>query len=134
MSSSRRKQPRWLTVEDVKAFHALALAEAGGAEGIRDRALLESAVSRPRHLWQYESPLYDLAAAYAGAIANDHPFIDGNKRAAFIAAFTFLIDNGIGPPEDQAQAAVMTIALADKSVTQAQYAGWLRENSQPRKR
>lgn len=130
---SARRRPRWLTPEDVIAFHGLALAQAGGDEGLRDRSLLESAVDRPRHLWQYESPdLYDLAAAYAYAISSNHPFVDGNKRAAFIAAFTFLVDNGVRPPEDAAQATVMSLGLADKSVKEAQYAQWLRENSRPR--
>ena len=127
---SAKRQPRWLTPEDVIGFHGLGLAQGGGADGMRDRALLESAVHRPQHLWNYESPdVHDLAAAYAYAIANNHPFVDGNKRAAFIAAFTFLIDNGIEPPEDPAQATVMMLRLADKTVKESQYAKWLRENS-----
>jgi death-on-curing protein len=126
----KKRRPRWLTVPDVLGFHGLGLAQAGGAEGVRDAGLLESAVHRPRHLWHYESPdLYDLAAAYAYAIANNHPFIEGNKRTAFLSAFTFLIHNGIDPPDDQAQAAVMTLGLADKSVSQNQYAAWLRDHS-----
>lgn len=129
---SKRKL-RWLTVEEVIAFQAMTLAEAGGQEGIRDHGLLESALGRPLHHWQYEEPdLFDLAAAYAHAIANNHPFLDGNKRAAFMAAFVFLIDNGIAPPPDPAEAAAMTIALADKSVSESQYAAWLRDRSADR--
>lgn len=92
--------------------------------------LLESALGRPLHRWQYEEPdLFELAAAYAYAIANNHPFVDGNKRAAFMAAFVLLIDNGVHPPPDPAEAAAMTIALADKTVSESQYAAWLRDNS-----
>lgn len=126
----KRREPNWLTVDEVIAFQALTLAEAGGQEGIRDRGLLESALARPLNRWQYEKPdLFDLAAAYAHAIANNHPFLDGNKRAAFMAAFVFLIDNGIKPPPDPAEAAAMTLALADKTVSETQYAAWLRDKS-----
>lgn len=125
-----KREPRWLTVDEVIAFQALSLAEAGGQAGIRDRGMLESALSRPLHRWRYEDPdLFDLAAAYAYAIANNHPCLDGNKRAAFMAAFVFLIDNGVEPPPDPAEAAAMTLALADKSVTEPQYAAWLRDRS-----
>ncbi|MFI5382386.1 MAG: type II toxin-antitoxin system death-on-curing family toxin [Tepidisphaerales bacterium] len=123
----KKREPKWLTVRDAIGFHGLGLAQAGGSEGVRAADLLESAVHRPRQLWHYESPdLYDLAAAYAFAIANNHPFVDGNKRAAFIAAFTFLVDNGVEPPADPAQATVMTAGLADKTISEAQYAAWLR--------
>lgn len=82
----------FLEVEDVEAFHDRELARHGGLAGLRDRGLLESAVMAPRS--GYYGSLAELAAVYAHGLAKNHPFVDGNKRAAFVAAFTFLEVNG----------------------------------------
>src|SRR5208282_4124153 len=89
-------KPAWLTRDEVIALHDEALAEFGGRAGIRDAGLLESALARPRNLAAYgdDPSVFDLAAAYSVGIARNHPFVDGNKRMAFLAAAVFLDLNG----------------------------------------
>ena len=90
------KKASWLKKEAVLAFHDQLLAEHGGSGGIRDEALLESALARPANLLAYGKPsLFDLAAAYACGIIKDHPFVDGKKRTGFMAAYVFLGINKI---------------------------------------
>lgn len=109
------------------AMHEELLAEHGGATGLRDDGLLQSALQRPRNQWQHENPdLFDLAAAYAHGIACNHPFVDGNKRTAFLSAYTFLVRNGQNVEANEANVVQMTLGLADKSITQAEFAAWLR--------
>ena len=125
-----KRQPKWLLPLAVLAAHEQALAEFGGAAGVRDPSLLESALARPRHLWHYGKPdLFDLAAAYARGIASNHPFADGNKRTVFLAAFMFLDINGHELRASEAEAVVMTLGLASRRVGQDEYANWLRTNS-----
>ena len=79
------KEPVWLKIHEVIAFHAEQIREHGGLYGVRDENLLGSALSRPKHLFAYESPtLFDLAASYAYGIIKNHPFADGNKRVGRI--------------------------------------------------
>ena len=125
--------PIWIDPVALLAVHAQMLARYGGAEGVRDQSLLDSALARARHQFAYgESDLRVLAAAYAYGIVNNHPFIDGNKRTGFMAAYVFLSRNGMTLNAPEAEAAVMTLALADKSVSEAGYAQWLRDNSTSR--
>jgi death-on-curing protein len=89
--------PIWITRDLATAIHNRQLAEHGGADGVRDEGLLDSALGRPRHLFAYTDPTPDiptLAAAYAFAIAKNHAFIDGNKRTAYVVCRTFLVLNG----------------------------------------
>jgi len=121
----------WLSKDEILAVHEQVLAAHGGSAGIRDEGLLESALGRPRHLAAYgQGDLVDWAAAYAHGIANNHPFIDGNKRTAFVAAALFLECNGWRVVAPEEQVVQMFLGLADKSVSQDAVARWLRDGSQ----
>jgi death-on-curing protein len=125
-----KKAPVWLLRETVLAMHDLLIAEFGGAAGIRDEALLDSALARPRNLFAYEqSRVFDLAASLAFGLIRNHPFLDGNKRVAFTSAVTFLRLNGWRVDATEVDATVRTLALAAGDMTQADYAGWLKVNS-----
>jgi death-on-curing protein len=128
---SNPKAIDWISKEESLAVHEQVLAAHGGSAGIRDEGLLESALGRPRHLAAYgQGDLFDWAAAYAHGIANNHPFIDGNKRTAFVAAALFLECNGwcvIAPEEQVVQ---IMVGVADKSVSQEAVAQWLRDSTQ----
>ena len=122
-------EPRWLTVAMVEDMHAEQLGMFGGAEGLRDRGLLESAVARPQNKWAYEqSELPELAASYAFGLARNHPFVDGNKRAAFEAMIVFLRYNGIAFAPAAAEATVIVLDLAAGSVEEAGLTRWIRDN------
>ncbi len=126
----RAKLPVWVLREVVVALHEATLAVNGGIAGIRDEGMLDSALSRPQNLFAYESPtLFEMAAAYACGIAKNHPFLDGNKRAAFVTAIVFLECNGHEFTADEADAALRTLALAAGEMTEAAYALWLEANS-----
>ena len=122
-------EPEWLDIDIVLDVHAEQLALFGGADGVRDRGLIESALGRPQHKFAYgESDLAALAAAYAFGIAKNHPFVDGNKRTAFASMLVFLGLNGIDfdvPPQD---ATVMIMALAAGEVSEESLARWIRDN------
>jgi death on curing protein len=122
-------EPRWLTVAMVEDMHAEQLGMFGGAEGLRDRGLLESAVARPQNKWAYEqSDLPELAASYAFGLAKNHPFVDGNKRAAFEAMMVFLRFNGVAFAPKAAEATVIIFDLAAGSVDEAGLTRWIRDN------
>ena len=117
----------WVTVEVAIAAHAEQLAEHGGAEGVRDLSLLESAMARPRNLAAYGDPdAADLAAAYAYGIARNHPFVDGNKRTAAVVSETFLILNGFELAATDAELVVAFLALAAGELTEEELADWFR--------
>lgn len=119
----------WLDAADVAAYHAVQIAEHGGSAGLRDRGLLESALARPRHLAAYGKPgAFELAASYAAGIAKNHPFIDGNKRAAFVASVTFLELNGWQFAATEEASATAFLDLAAGSLTEQEMAGWLKAN------
>jgi death on curing protein len=122
-------EPRWLDTNIVLDVHAEQLALFGGADGIRDLGLLESALARPINKFgDGESDLAVLAAAYAFGIARNHPFVDGNKRAAFASIIVFLGLNGFDfdvPPE---QATAIILALAAGEVTEESLTRWIRDN------
>jgi death-on-curing protein len=120
----------WIAQETVLIVHELQIEEHGGAAGIRDAAALESALARPESLAAYATPdVCDLAAAYAWGIARKHPFIDGNKRTAFVVAATFLELNGRSLVAGEAEAVVIFRRLAE-GMPQEELAEWIRQNSE----
>jgi death-on-curing protein len=130
--TSKRVEPVWLDAKIALAVHDRQLAEHGGGQGTRDPALLESALARPVNRWAYgeEEDLCALAAAYAFGIARNHPFVDGNKRTAWVFARLFLALNGAElrfAPEDAIGA---TLALAAGELTEEAMADWFRERVQ----
>jgi death-on-curing protein len=122
-------EPVWLDTDIVLDIHAEQLAIFGGGDGIRDLGLLESALARPLNKFAYgETDLAALAAAYAFGIARNHPFVDGNKRAAFGSMIVFLGLNKIDldvPPED---ATAMILEVAAGEIDEDGLARWLRDN------
>ena len=123
------KKPDWVTLPIVLAIHDEQLAVHGGSSGLRDIALLESALNRPLNKWSYESAeLPELAAAYAYGIARNHPFVDGNKRTALLAMYTFLGVNGVDFIVAEADAAAMILSLAAGQVSEESLARWIRDN------
>ena len=122
------KSPVWLTVQLVTSFHAEQLKLFGGPVGVRDQTMLESALGRPQNKFVYEDcDLASLAAAYAFGIAKNHPFVDGNKRAALLSIVVFLGLNGIDFIADNAEAVVMIRDLAAGEVAEEGLARWIRD-------
>ncbi len=122
-------EPRWLVLAEVIAAHEKQLVRFGGPPGIRDQSVLGSALGRPVNKWQYEqADLATCAAAYAFGIARNHPFVDGNKRAAFVALMAFLRLNGIEFKPDKAQALVIIQDLAAGIVNEDGLTRWIRDN------
>jgi death on curing protein len=121
----------WVDEAVVLALHEEHLAEHGGATGLRDRGLLQSALTRPLHLATYENPdLAALAAAYAYGIARNHPFLDGNKRTAFTIMELFLNLNGLELLADDASCVAIMLELAQGTLTENRLIDWLREWTQ----
>jgi len=128
-SRPKSTPPEWLTLQIVLAIHDEQLTIHGGSAGLRDQDLLESALARPEHKWNYEkAELPELAAAYSYGIARNHPFVDGNKRTVLLAMFTFLGINGIDFVVPEADAAAMILALAAGEVSEESLARWIRDN------
>ena len=120
----------WLTRDLLLAIHDEQIAEHGGAPGIRDHALLENALARPRnHAGYGAADVPGLGALYALAIARNHPFVDGNKRAAFVALETFLILNGFELVASDAEATVMIIEMSAGEITDAAFIAWVKRLS-----
>lgn len=120
----------WIEESVVLALHEEHLAEHGGPVGIRDRGLLESALFRPQNLIGYGNPdLAALAAAYGFGLARNHPFIDGNKRTAFTVMELFLALNGQELIADDPSCIVTILKLAEGSLTEAEFADWIRANT-----
>jgi death-on-curing protein len=102
------------------------LAEHGGRSGIRDEGLLDSALGRPQNLFLYQKPtIFELASAYAFGISKNHPFIDGNKRAAFLTTYIFLGRNGWLLSAPEVEATVKTLQLASGQISESEFAIWL---------
>ena len=121
---------RWLVEGIVIAVHAEQIAEHGGGDGLRDRGLLSSALARPRNLAGYGMPtVFDLAAAYACVIIQNHPFIDGNKRSGFLVAYVFLALNGWKLIAAEASAVEAVLALASGGMSEAKFSAWLTAQS-----
>ena len=126
-------EPFWLSREVVLAIQDELLARFGGLHGLRDDGLLDSALNRPLQLFHYGTPnTFDLAAVYAHGIVKNHPFLDGNKRAGFMAAYTFLGINGYQLVAREEQAVLQTLALAAGEVDADGYAAWLAQSCVPR--
>lgn len=124
---------RWVDKRLLLILHDESLAEHGGAAGIRDEGLLDSALARPLNLLAYGEPDFaDLAAAYAVGPAKNHAFVDGNKRAAFLAAGLFLGLNGRRLTAPQAEATLVIVDLAAGENSEADFAAWLRTNTMRR--
>lgn len=128
-------EPLWMDSTDAIIAHDLELAAHGGASGIRDLGLLESALARPRNIWTYaDSPpsLPVLAAAYAFGLSSNHPFVDGNKRTALLISFAFLDVNGLEVNASQEDAYLTIYGLAAGEVTEDRLAQWFEHNTEPR--
>ncbi len=122
-------EPIWLTLVDIIALHAEQLAIFGGPEGIRDPGLLESAITRPINSWNYGvSDLQALAASYAFGIAKNHPFVDGNKRAAFAAMMVFLRLNDVAFAPDPSLVTAVILDLAAGEIDEQGLARWIGDN------
>lgn len=126
-------EPRWLDLSIVIDVHAEQLALFGGPDGVRDLGLQESALARPINKFAYgESDIAALAAAYAFGIARNHPFIDGNKRAAFASIIVFLGLNGIDFEVAPEAATAMILSLAAGEVSEESLARWISDSLPPR--
>ena len=122
--------PRWISKTFVLALHGRLLSEHGGATGIRDEGLLESALASPRNHAEYaDADVFDLAAAYAYALTSNHPFVDGNKRVAFAVAGVFLELNGQRLIASEVDAVEAMLALSRGDIGAKEFAWWLRENA-----
>ena len=125
--------PIWISKELAIAIHKRQLAEHGGADGIRDVGLLESALARARQRFAYEDPtptIPALAAAMAYGIARNHAFIDGNKRTAYVVCRTFLILNGFDLTAELAERYTTFLSLAEGSLSEAELTDWLTSHTQ----
>ena len=124
-------EPKWLSELSLVLLHAESLAEHGGGEGLRDGGLLQSALSRARNLYSYEgvTEVARLAAAYGFGIARNHPFVDGNKRAAFLAIGLFLSRHGQSLEADKVDATRTMFAVASGDFTEDDLAAWIRQHS-----
>lgn len=124
----------WLDAAVLRAVHEAQLAEHGGGSGERDSGLFESALARPQNLASYGSPdAAALAAAYGFGIARNHPFVDGNKRTAFVAVELFLDLNGHDLLADDADCVLTMLHLAAGELSEEAFAAWIRQHSALRK-
>ncbi|MEW6353334.1 MAG: type II toxin-antitoxin system death-on-curing family toxin [Pseudomonadota bacterium] len=129
------KSPRWVSRQVVLALHRESIATFGGGDGIRDEGLLDSALARPENLFCYGTPtLHELAAAYGYGLAKNHPFIDGNKRTAFLTSAVFLMDNGLQPLVNETDVVTTVTALAASRLSEAEFARWLKQSFKPIKK
>jgi death on curing protein len=123
------KEPTWVLREVVLLAHEQSLAQFGGAAGLRDEGMLDSALGKPLSLFAYGKPtLFDLAASHAAGIVRNLPFIDGNKRTGFLVAVVFLELNGLRFGASEVEAALKTLALAAGELSEASFATWLQAN------
>ena len=125
-------EPKWLPSVVVQAIHADQVKQHGGALGLRDRGLLDSALHRAPNHWHYQ-PFIDLpylAALYGVGLAQNHPFVDGNKRTAFQAMYVFLSLNGLRLSVRETDVVTIMRAVASGALKEDDVASWLRENTQ----
>ena len=124
----------WVDPQVLLAVHEEQLLEHGGAAGIRDEGLFNSALARARNSVSYGDPdVADLAAAYGSGIARNHPFVDGNKRTAFVAVELFLALNGHELIADDADCVLTMLGMAAGTIDEAPFAQWLRGHIQNKK-
>ena len=121
----------WLPLQALLELHAEQLEEHGGAPGLRDRGGLESALVRPQQILGYEpdSTVFRLAGAYAFGLTQNHPFIDGNKRAALVAAGTFLAMNGWYLDATEQETVKVMLALSAKATSEGEFGAWIESRS-----
>ena len=126
-------EPVWVEKEALLLLHGKSLARFGGLEGVRDEGLLDSALARPLNAFHYDGlrDIAGLAASYAFGLAKNHPFADGNKRAAFMAVGLFLGANGWELDVDPAEAIREVLALAGGEIGEGEFAAWLRLHIKP---
>lgn len=123
---------RWIKESSVLAIHEEQIAEHGGLAGTRDLALLQSALARPKNLEADGDPdVADLAAAYAVGIARNHPFLDGNKRTAWVVGETFLLKNGYELTAGDREGVTAMLSVADGTMSEPEFAVWLRTYMRP---
>lgn len=124
-------EPQWISKKALLLLHGESLAHFGGASGIRDEGLLDSALARPQNTNAYrkESTLAELAATYAYGLAKNHPFVDGNKRAAFLSIGVFLAVNGQRLKADPVDAIHTMLAVADGTLDEQGLSVWIAKNS-----
>ena len=129
------KQPIWIDERDALAIHERLLTLHGGATGVRDTALLESALARARQLHAYSetADVIQMAAAYVSGIVRNHPLVDGNKRTGFVTGVLFLELNGLSLTASEEDATQAVLGLAAGSIDEAGFTGWLRQNSRRRR-
>ena len=124
---------RWISKRALLLLHAESLAEHGGGVSMRDEGLLDSALARPLNLVAYGDPDFAaLAASYGVGVAKNHPFVDGNKRAALLATGLFLYSNGYKLTATQADTTITMLGVAAGEVSEDAFAAWLRQHSAPR--
>lgn len=129
MKDQQRVEPVWLDERLALAIHDRQLAEHGGGAGVRDAGLLASALTRPQNRWAYgDVDAAELAAAYAYGIARNHPFVDGNKRTAWVLARVFLAINGRELTFSANEAIAVMLALAAGELSEAELADWFRNH------
>ena len=122
-------EPVWIRHDAVRAIHLRQLAEHGGREGVRDEGLLDSALNRPKNLLAYSDEPPDLAAAYAMGLVKNHPFVDGNKRTAYVVCRVFLILNGNDIQASKEAKYLTFLGAADGSLSENALADWIRGHS-----
>lgn len=127
------REPLWLSRYEIDRLHELLIVQFGGSHGVRDRALIDSALARPTNRWHYDpdADLASLAASYAYGLSQNHGYVDGNKRIAFIAATVFLHINGQLMEASETEAYYMMLEVASGEKTEAELADWLREHLIP---
>ena len=118
---------RWIDTHVVLAIHNQQLAEHGGAPGVRDIGLLESALARPQHLGSYgdRSDVAALAAAYGYGLIRNHPFVDANKRTSLVVVELFLVLNGCRLLAENAECVAAMLSLAEGTISEAEFAAWI---------
>jgi death on curing protein len=125
-----RKLPKWISKQAVFAIHERLLAEHGGAPGLLDEGMLDAALASPKNHFAYRrADILRLAAAYAHALTQSHPFADGNKRVALTVAGVFMELNGLRLEASEQDAANATRALSSREIDEVEFAGWLRTRS-----
>lgn len=122
----------WLGRRFSEAVHLEQLREHGGAAGLRDEGLLESALARPLNRAGYGEPdIAELAALYGIGIARNHPFIDGNKRTAYVALETFLALNGFAFPASDEESVLTMLSMASGDLPDDEFTAWVRRHAAP---
>jgi death on curing protein len=132
----KRKEPLWIEERDALAIHDRLLALHGGATGVRDRDLLESALARPRQHNAYvkASDVVEMAALYTAGIVRNHPFVDGNKRTGFVIGVLFLELHGFVFKASEADATRAVMDLAAGTLDETPFTAWMRENAKRKRR